>query len=265
MQLSIQHKTTYSFEEPVQFALQRLQLAPMKSVHQIVENWDISFTGAQKQLGYVNGFGNHNTLILVDKDVFELVIKVTGLVNTADNQGIIGFEQSYTPMWLYLQETSATQTGKSLKAIANRYKSDEASISQFHDLMAELADRVPYVIGSTNVDTTAEQALVSGAGVCQDHSHIMISIARDLGYPARYVSGYLLMDGVAEQSATHAWCEIFIKNLGWVGFDVSNRICPDERYVRIAVGRDYFDAAPITGIRHGSGNETLDVHLQIQQ
>ena len=93
----------------------------------------------------------------------------------------------------------------------------------------------------------------------------MIAAARLLGYPARYVSGYLLMDGQTHQDATHAWCEIWTKGLGWVGFDVSNGISPDARYVRVATGRDYADAAPILGIRHGQGAENLHVSLQVQQ
>ena len=73
------------------------------------------------------------------------------------------------------------------------------------------------------------------------------------------------MDGQVAQDASHAWCEVWTKGLGWVGFDVSNGISPDARYVRVATGRDYNDAAPILGIRHGSGQETLQVSLQVQQ
>ena len=93
----------------------------------------------------------------------------------------------------------------------------------------------------------------------------MISAARLLGLPARYVSGYLMMGDRIEQDAGHAWCEVHAEGLGWVGFDVSNAISPDGRYVRVAIGRDYRDAAPVAGIRHGAGAEGLQVRLQIQQ
>jgi transglutaminase-like putative cysteine protease len=94
--------------------------------------------------------------------------------------------------------------------------------------------------------------LRQGAGVCQDHAHIFISAARANGIPARYVSGYLMMDDRIDQEATHAWAEAHVEGLGWVGFDVSNGISPDPRYVRVATGSDYRDAAPITGITQGS-------------
>ena len=75
--------------------------------------------------------------------------------------------------------------------------------------------------------------------------------------PARYVSGYLMMNDRIEQEATHAWAEAWVQGLGWVGFDVSNGISPDPRYVRVATGRDYRDAAPITGISFGPVAEHL--------
>ena len=117
------------------------------------------------------------------------------------------------------------------------------------------------------IDTTAEEALTLGdGGVCQDHANIFISAARLSGLPARYVSGYLMMNDRVDQDATHAWAEACMSNdLGWVGFDVSNGVSPDERYVRIAVGRDARDAAPIDGLRMGSADEKLIVSLQVQQ
>jgi len=101
--------------------------------------------------------------------------------------------------------------------------------------------------------------------VCQDHAHIFITLARMLGYPARYVSGYLMMNDRVEQDATHAWAEAHIAGLGWVGFDVSNAISPDERYVRVATGLDYREAAPISGLLVGAGTEEMAVTLQVQQ
>jgi transglutaminase-like putative cysteine protease len=72
------------------------------------------------------------------------------------------------------------------------------------------------------------------------------------------------MVDTVEQAATHAWAEAWVQNLGWVGFDISNGISPDERYVRLATGLDYRDAAPISGLRFGGGEEQLDVRLAVQ-
>ena len=128
-----------------------------------------------------------------------------------------------------------------------------------------MREAVNYEVGRTEADTTAENALRAGHGVCQDHAHIFIGIARHLGIPARYVSGYLVLDGRVEQEAGHGWAEAHVEGLGWVGFDISNAISPDDRYVRLASGRDYRDAAPITGISFGTGETTLAVDLAVEQ
>jgi transglutaminase-like putative cysteine protease len=101
--------------------------------------------------------------------------------------------------------------------------------------------------------------------VCQDHAQIFVAAARALGFPARYVSGYLMMDDRVHQDASHAWAEAHVENIGWVAFDVSNGISADPRYVRVATGLDYQEAAPISGLRYGSGGESLRVDLQVQQ
>jgi transglutaminase-like putative cysteine protease len=83
--------------------------------------------------------------------------------------------------------------------------------------------------------------------------------------PARYVSGYLMMNDRVHQDASHAWAEAHVEGVGWVGFDVSNGISPDARYVRVATGLDYREAAPISGLRFGQGGEALSIDIQVQQ
>jgi transglutaminase-like putative cysteine protease len=87
-----------------------------------------------------------------------------------------------------------------------------------------------------------------------------------MGYPARYVSGYLMMNDRVHQDASHAWAEAHVDGVGWVGFDVSNGISPDARYVRVATGLDYREAAPISGLRFGAMVEKrLSIDIQVQQ
>ena len=101
--------------------------------------------------------------------------------------------------------------------------------------------------------------------MCQDHAHIFISAARTLGVPARYITGYLLLEAPSASEAHHAWAEAWVEGLGWVAFDVANRICPTERYVRLAAGLDAGYAAPIIGSRRGGSSEKLDVSVEVQQ
>ena len=126
---------------------------------------------------------------------------------------------------------------------------------------------------------SAAEALADGKGVCQDHAHIFIAAARTLGVPARYVTGYLLMHAGDERSrrergaracsdpaeAHHAWAEAWVESLGWVGFDVANRICPTERYVRLATRPRCHLRGAHGGLAPRRGGEKLEVSVAVQQ
>lgn len=266
--LSIRHVTTYSYDVPVHYALQKLRLTPRSGHGQNVLKWTSTVSGGVKQLSYDDPLMNHTDLVKVDSGATTVEIVCEGLVEVEDRHGVIGQHTGFAPLWLYQDSTALTAAGNNVRQLAARVRQETEGlddIAKMHRLTAEIAEVVKYEIGQTDAETTAEMAIAAGHGVCQDHAHIMIAAARHLGYPARYISGYLLMDGQVSQDASHAWCEVHMDTLGWVGFDVSNQICPDGRYVRVAVGRDYSDAAPIVGIRHGEGDEALTVCLQVQQ
>jgi transglutaminase-like putative cysteine protease len=132
--------------------------------------------------------------------------------------------------------------------------------------MNGIREAVDYVVGATDVQTTAGEALRAGHGVCQDHAHVFMACARLLGVPARYVSGYLVTgDGEQVFEASHAWAEAHIEDLGWVAFDPANAVCATDRYVRVAVGRDYRDAAPTRGVRRGVAEEHLEVSISFRE
>jgi len=107
-------------------------------------------------------------------------------------------------------------------------------------------------------------AFASRRGVCQDHAHVFIAAARSLAIPARYVTGYLLTDG-GDAVAHHAWAEALAPDIGWVGFDAANGQCPTERYVRLAIGLDAIEAAPIRGVRLGAARERLEVSVAVAE
>lgn len=266
MHLAIEHTTRYRFAEPVAYALQRLRLTPKATQGQVIVDWKVQYEGATAQLEYDDQNCNHVTLVSVVPGSMEVVIHCEGHIDTEDHAGVIGRHSGHLPLWSFFTQTPFTRPGmkmRSLTAAARREENDV--LGQLHALSAAILDQVAYEPGYTAVDTTAEQALDAGHGVCQDHAHIFIGAARLLGVPARYVSGYLMMDDQVDQEATHAWAEAHIDGLGWVGFDVSNGISPDARYIRVATGRDYREAAPITGISFGGVEEDLHVHLAVGQ
>lgn len=264
MRLKISHTTEYRYDVPVSYALQRLRLEPHDTHYQTVHSWSLEIEGAQDELHLVDPFGNRLRLISTGGEGHVISIHACGEVETRDTAGVYGPHREFVPLWLYQRQTPLTEIGDGIKALAASMKGD-SEIGRFHALMKSIAERVEYRPGTTSTQTTAEDALANAAGVCQDHTHIFAATARAAGFPARYISGYLKMDDVVDQVASHAWAEVHIPDLGWVGFDVSNGISPDERYVRVAVGRDYSDVMPVSGIRVGPANEHLDVHISVEQ
>jgi transglutaminase-like putative cysteine protease len=266
LHLAIEHTTRYRFAEPVAYALQRLRLMPKETQGQKIVDWTMEYHGVMEELSYDDQNCNHVTLVAVAPGADEVVIRCRGTVWTEDRAGVLGNHGGHLPLWSFRSHTPYTRPGAKLRALAAGVRREEHDVlGQLHALSTVVLDHVTYEVGHTGVETTAEQALEAGRGVCQDHAHIFIGGARLLGIPARYVSGYLMMDDRVEQEATHAWAEAHVEGLGWVGFDVSNGISPDARYIRVATGRDYREAAPITGISFGGVEEDLHVHLAVER
>lgn len=266
MVLAIQHVTTYRFETPVTYGLQQLRLTPKSRAGQEVLSWQMAIDGGCKECEFTDEYLNQVSLIRFDPDAAQIVVRCQGLVETEDRAGVVGKHGGFAPLWLFERATPLTRAGARVRSLARGLKDEETEdIPRLHALAHRVRDAVAYEIGATGPVTTAEEALELGRGVCQDHAHIFIAAARSMGYAARYVSGYLLMEDRKHQDASHGWAEAHCEGLGWVGFDVTNAISPDQRYVRVASALDYAGAAPISGLRVGEGKESLSVDIQVQQ
>ncbi|MCV2865535.1 transglutaminase family protein [Albidovulum sediminicola] len=264
MRLKISHATRYRFDHPVRYGLQQLRKTPWDSDTQRVLSWDTQVAGGRKELSFRDHHGNMVELISFERDATELVVTCVGEVELADGNGVIGRHRGPTPLWLYARPSPRTRAGVGVKALLRQVEG-EGTLARMHALMAAVEQAVVYEVGASDPGWDAEAALSAGRGVCQDQAHAFIACAREMGVPARYVSGYLMLDGRIEQEAMHAWAEAHVDGLGWVGFDVANAICPDDRYVRLAAGLDYADAAPVIGTRLGGQGESMDIQIQVSQ
>jgi transglutaminase-like putative cysteine protease len=264
MRLKITHRTEYRYDAPVQYLLQRLRLLPLSGRTQTVGSWAVKVEGAREEVRFTDHFGNDTRLMSADGGLSVITVEASGEVTTHDTAGVTGAHQGFAPLWLFGQQTELTAAGNGIRELAGTL-GQGTEIERLHRLMAAIRDRVAYRPGTTSVVTPAEEALALKSGVCQDHSHIFIAAAVALGFPARYVSGYLMMDAAVEQAASHAWAEAYVAGLGWVAFDPANGISPDERYVRVATGRDYRDASPVSGILLGRAQERLAVTVTVEQ
>lgn len=267
MRLAVEHTTHYHYDAPVSYALQQVKLTPKdRPGQQLVTDWVIEVEGGERQLHYTDHHGNGVDLIAVSGGASELIIRCRGEVELVTFDGVIGAHRGAMPLWTFLRPTPLTRAGRGVRGLTAALGRDFGSdIERAHALSALILGRLPYRIGLTDAETTAEQALGGEGGVCQDHAHIFVAAMRHLGHPARYVSGYLMMNDRTRQDATHAWAEAYFEHIGWIGFDVSNGHSPDQRYIRVATGLDYRDAAPVRGMRYGAAQENLVVQLQVQQ
>ena len=265
MHLKIKHQSIYRYDRPVAYALQRLRLTPKSCAVQTVSDWQVTCLGAHSEVSYNDGYNNKVELIRHERNATEIVLTAEGTVITTDNTGVFGHDTGSTPVGIFLRESPLTTPGQAITALSAKIAAIPNELDQMHALKEALHAQMTFDAGATDATTPAETSLVAGHGVCQDYAHIFIAAARTNGIPARYISGYLMIPGVEEQVASHAWAEAYVTGLGWVGFDAANNVCPNEHYVRIAAGLDYRDAAPVSGIRMGEGNEKLAVNLKVEQ
>ncbi|MDF1872326.1 transglutaminase family protein [Vannielia sp.] len=264
MRLKIRHVTKYSFTEPVVYGLEQLRKTPKSHRAQTVLNWKTKVAGGEKELQYEDHHRNVVELISIAPGATELILSSEGEVEMQDASGVTGPHEGPAPVWLFERSTPLTRVGPKVRDLARGVAGKEG-LDQLHALLGAVHEAVKYQINTSEPDWTAERALEEGCGVCQDQAHVFIAAARHLKHPARYVSGYLKLDDRTDQDAMHGWAEAHVDGLGWVGFDVSNKVSPDTRYVRVATGLDYGDAAPVTGTRIGGEGEVLTVELDISQ
>ena len=264
MKLNIAHKTEYSFEYGLLGGIQQIRKTPVSSNSQNVSKWSLSFIGAKHELEFVDQFNNHVNLISIEPGTRNLIIECSGCVIVTDKSGILGDQKSNVPLWLWTEQTKVTKPGAKIKSFAKAL-SFRGDINDFHMLMTIIRETLKFKKNSTDVGTTAEEAFKLGTGVCQDFTNIFLSCCRFLGYPARYVSGFLLLEDNQVQEAMHAWAEVFIVGLGWVGFDAVNAMSPDDRYVKVAHGQDYADAAPIRGMSFGGKDKCITVSIMVSE
>lgn len=266
MRIRIDHATRYDYASPARFIIQSLRLTPSSNEGQQVRDWRLETDVDARLRRSEDAFGNIVHTLYTERSASALTIRVSGEVATADTGGMVrGIREKLAPQ-VFLRSTPMTAPDRGLSAFASKAAGKGGVLDRAHSLMAAIRDRIVYDAGFYEAARPAAEAFARGHGVCQDHAQIFIACARRLGIPARYVSGHLCRtDGQVDQEASHAWAEAYIEDLGWVGFDAANGVCPDDAYVRVAVGLDALGAAPIRGTSYGGGAETLSVRLSVRR
>lgn len=261
MRLSILHRTTYRYSAPVRYSIQQLRLTPRTEPHQRTLRWRLKTPGRTTEA--LDAWGNTvHTLALTDPhEAVEIEARGEVEIDPLDG-GRLGGHAGQPPPSAFLAGTRLTAPDEAVCTLAAQALrgGDRSALLDYADAICEA---VAYQPGTTEVTSTAGEALRLGRGVCQDHAHLFIAGCRLRGLPARYVSGYV-HPGDLPHAASHAWADVWLDGDGWVSVDVTHRRLASDSLCRLAVGRDYLAASPVRGVRVGGGDEAMEVRVNIR-
>ena len=263
MHLKIRHRTEYRYETPVRYSIQELRLTPPSVVGQEISRWKVSTP--IKASNSIDAFGNLCSVFVQESPYTSMMIEAEGEVYTQDAFEFIDDAKAVSPFYL-LQQTHLTEPTEEMLSYFSASLPTKNSVDEVLILASAVQTAIQYSPGQTNFATTAAQSFAMKSGVCQDHAHIMLGLCRASNIPARYVSGYFF----AEESpnlASHAWIDFCsdLENGIWTSVDITHACLIDARHIRLAIGRDYYSAAPVKGVRSGGGGEELSASISIQQ
>jgi transglutaminase-like putative cysteine protease len=267
MRIKIRHETSYRYAEPASSALQLLRMTPRPHDGQFVRKWRVTVDADARLERSEDAYGNITHLVFVHGPVESVTITIDGEVDTRDTNGILKGSVERQPVGLFLRETALTRITPALRRFARQTSAGQGGdqLATLHAMNRSLHSAMTFAVGATHSDTPAGEAFEAKKGICQDFTHILLAAARALGLPSRYVSGYYLRTDREDQEAGHAWAEVHVARIGWIGFDPTNGMCTAERHVRVAIGCDAREAAPVRGARVGGGDEGLNVAIHVEQ
>ena len=282
MKYRITHKSIFKYESLVEQSLNTIRLKPRNNEIQRLLSYDLTITPASMTKDYVDIWRNNIGSFFIAEQHRELIIESNSIVSVqkapyifqiqySDEMKDIFHSQMFKEHYLpYLSTSSFTALTKEQLDEVDRQiapQTDDNPVKLACNIMEYLHEVIRYDTEATTVHTTAKEAFDLKAGVCQDYTHMMLGILRHFGVPSRYISGYLYVgegDNLIGDTATHAWVEIMVPGIGWVGLDPTNNVEVLDHHIIISVGRDYRDVSPVEGVYQG-GPHTLDVMVEVHK
>ncbi len=288
MRYKIRHITEYKYQEPVSVCHNRLCLVPISRQDQQCLSFDVKIQPQPDEITRrVDFFGNDLHFFSTYKEHDHLEVISTSEVILGPR--INAAKAATLPIrWQEVKQSANTLIDYEVVAYtlpSQHIPSSEMVMHFFEDcfpegatlwsvcnrVMNKIHKSIEFKPGFTTINTPVDYVLKAKKGVCQDFAHLMITCFRNMGLPAQYVSGYIETfpapgkEKLTGSDASHAWVSVYFPSIGWVEFDPTNNLTPVDGHVTIAVGRDYQDVAPIKGIIFSSGNQTLDVRVDVER
>jgi transglutaminase-like putative cysteine protease len=281
MRLRIHHRTEYTYPQPVSESANEVRLKPRQNRWQDCDSCLISVLPAAPLTPYLDLYQNQAHRFQVTEPHIRLVVDSRARVTTKPR---IDFEQLPYGMTIsdlkqlqelescypFLQPSHYISLDREIWRQAVDIQGQSTDVFQTaYAIMEHIFDVYDYREGTTVVSTPAHEVIQQKTGVCQDFAHAMVALCRSLRMPTRYVSGYFF-DATHDHrlrgsQASHAWAEVYLKDVGWVGFDPTNRKVVDETYITLAIGRDYQDVAPVAGTFYGGSETLLNVDVRVRR
>lgn len=260
MHMHIRHETVYRYDHPLKYSIQSLKLTPRNDAGQRTLQWRLSAPG--RHVEQLDAHGNVSHLLTLEEPHSEVSIVAHGIVDTGDaGTPTLPDDGPLSPL-AYLAPTPLTQADARIRAFAEQYLTGGGPLRERLERLGEaIAGTIQYRPGVTDVTDGAISVFERGEGVCQDQAHAYVACCRAMGIPARYVSGYFYT-GDPGIVASHAWADAWLgSDDGWLSVDLTHQSLAGPKHCRLAVGRDYLDAAPVRGVRRGGGAERMRVSV----
>lgn len=280
--LSIRHETRYRYERPVRFAPHRLLVRPRDShaIRVIDATLTVSPPGEMRWL--YDALGNSvctftprneaTSLSIVSELVIERFPAPLSALQIEDPHTatpIVYAPVDRTVLAPFIDPATEDADGNLLRWLrAQVGDPHEPALDFLLRLNRTIHDQFEYQPRDVGAALDPAQTVREGAGTCRDFAWLMVEALRRLGYAARFVTGYLYdpgLTGIRGAGATHAWCEVFLPDLGWTEFDPTNAIAESHDLIPVAVARTPLEAAPVSGAILGDpGRSGLDVHVDVR-
>jgi transglutaminase-like putative cysteine protease len=277
--LAVTHRTTFHYAEPVRDSVNTLHLEPRTFPYQKTISAMVSVLPATRVGRFTDLFQNvthhfelpdpHSKLEIesrISVHNLPLAIPAESYSATAEAYSDSAIQER---IWPYRHESPRVSRSPGVwRHALDATNGMTAVYAQARAIMEWIHSEFRYEPGATDVKTHLDESFALRRGVCQDFTHVMLGMCRAIDVPARYASGYLYngpKDTLVGAQASHAWCEVYLPAAGWIGFDPTNNTLADERYVKVAVGRDYEDVAPVEGSYRGTGHCHLEIQVEVEK
>ena len=274
MILEIQHETRFEYTESAIESLTELRMEPVSDPGQSCHSYHLAVSPEAEAFRYIDGFGNrvHHFNLLVP----HLMVRILSASVVETHPGprdlaasLMRFpiDRSRYPLDVldFLQFRGSGRETPLLEPLLStlKPKAERPVAAVALDVAHHIKKHFEYARDATLASSPVDEVLQKAKGVCQDFAHLMIAILRSFGVPARYVSGYIHRPN--KESQSHAWCEIWLADLGWIGIDPTNDQIVDERFVKVAIGRDFTDVPPNKGVCRTHGHESISVRVETRE